>query len=164
MVPRGAVAIVLRCAATSRFALVTRSNPPNQNQWSLPGGKIRLGERVLDAAARELEEEVGLGRDVVSFSGQPFTTSDVIVPKGGAEDEYSHHYLISQVWAEAVPPPAAGGAESRRLVPGDDAARAAWVGMGELDAMVERGETTREVADVVRRGVELSQAGLLPVA
>ena len=34
----------------------------------------------------------------------------------------------------------------------------------QIDAMVERGETTREVADVVRRGVELSQAGLLPVA
>ena len=36
------------------------SNPEFDGHWHLPSGKLDAGESVLDAAAREVEEEVGV--------------------------------------------------------------------------------------------------------
>jgi len=38
--------------------LLARSN--NSDIWVLPGGHIEVGEKILDACEREVEEEVGL--------------------------------------------------------------------------------------------------------
>jgi ADP-ribose pyrophosphatase YjhB (NUDIX family) len=46
-----------------KVLLVKRKYPPNEGRWSLPGGLVELGERVEEAAAREVKEETGL--DVV---------------------------------------------------------------------------------------------------
>lgn len=41
--------------------LLTRRNiPPFQDMWVMPGGKIDLGEPIIDALKREVIEEVGL--------------------------------------------------------------------------------------------------------
>ena len=40
--------------------LVRRGKPPNQGQWSLPGGGQDLGETVFEAARREVAEEAGI--------------------------------------------------------------------------------------------------------
>ena len=37
--------------------LIRRANPPFQGCWSIPGGKLEYGERLVDAALRELQEE-----------------------------------------------------------------------------------------------------------
>ena len=44
----------------SEVLLVKRKFPPNEGLWSLPGGLVELGERVQDAAVREVGEETGL--------------------------------------------------------------------------------------------------------
>ena len=44
----------------SRWLLVHRGNEPNRGLWSMPGGKIKLGEGTLDAAIHKLWEETGL--------------------------------------------------------------------------------------------------------
>ncbi len=40
--------------------LVKRNNEPNRGKWALPGGVVKVGEKVEDAVRREVKEEVGL--------------------------------------------------------------------------------------------------------
>lgn len=43
-----------------RLLLVRRARPPAAGRWSLPGGRIELGETPEQALAREVAEETGL--------------------------------------------------------------------------------------------------------
>lgn len=47
-----------------RVLLTKRSIPPFIDQWVMPGGKIDLGEPILEALKREVHEEVGLEVEV----------------------------------------------------------------------------------------------------
>ncbi|MEM2875275.1 MAG: NUDIX hydrolase [Candidatus Hadarchaeales archaeon] len=42
------------------FVLVKRKNQPYRGKWSLPGGFVKYGETVEEAARREAREETGL--------------------------------------------------------------------------------------------------------
>jgi len=50
--------------ADGRVLLTRRSIPPFLDLWVMPGGKIDLGEPILEALKREVHEEVGLEIDV----------------------------------------------------------------------------------------------------
>jgi len=50
-----------------RVLLTRRSIPPFKNMWVMPGGKIDLGEPIMTALKREVNEEVGLEVDVGSL-------------------------------------------------------------------------------------------------
>lgn len=43
-----------------KVLLVERARPPFEGLWSLPGGRVRFGERLETAVAREVAEETGL--------------------------------------------------------------------------------------------------------
>jgi 8-oxo-(d)GTP phosphatase len=55
---RAAGAVVRRPAERSRDVLLVHR--PKYDDWSLPKGKLELGEHVLLAAVREVAEETGL--------------------------------------------------------------------------------------------------------
>ncbi|MEO3993664.1 MAG: NUDIX hydrolase [Desulfurococcaceae archaeon TW002] len=57
--PRIAVgAVVLK--NNDEILLIKRKYPPSSNLWSIPGGHVEVGEPILVALFRELEEETSL--------------------------------------------------------------------------------------------------------
>lgn len=55
-----AAALILDPAHPGEIVLVKRRYPPEEGQWTLPGGGIEAGESVEEAIQREAEEETGL--------------------------------------------------------------------------------------------------------
>ena len=71
---RAAVAITLVGDAAGEASFILTRRPKNlrrhAGQWALPGGRCNDGENTIDAARREVEEEVGLSLDRESVIGR----------------------------------------------------------------------------------------------
>ena len=71
--------------AEDRVLLTKRNVPPFQGEWVMPGGKIDLGEPIVEALKREVWEEVGLEVEV----GRLIDVFEHVTP---GEDNY--HFII----------------------------------------------------------------------
>jgi ADP-ribose pyrophosphatase len=109
-----------------RVLLVKRGQPPAAGQWSIPGGSVRLGETLQEAAEREMLEETGL----LVRAGEPVHTFDVVQRDSWGRVLY--HYVIVDL--EAV---YTGGVPEA----GSDVLDCRWVGPGELGELEVNPET-----------------------
>jgi 8-oxo-dGTP pyrophosphatase MutT (NUDIX family) len=82
-----AVALALVRTGAGTHVLITRRTPKlrtHSGQWALPGGRIDPGESAVDAALRELTEELGLALGRSNVLGQlddyPTRSGYVITP------------------------------------------------------------------------------------
>ncbi|HET8578825.1 MAG TPA: NUDIX hydrolase [Methylomirabilota bacterium] len=124
-----------------RVVLVKRGRPPGEGKWSIPGGLVGLGERLEDAAIREVEEECGLRVKILGLCG----VIDRIVRADGTEPVQYHWVIIDYVAAVT----------SGALSAGSDAAEARWVPLGELD----RYQTTEGLVEMINRASSLYREG-----
>ena len=101
-----------------RVLLVQRGRPPRAGQWGIPGGMLELGERLADAAAREVREECSIEIAIGGVAGvfEPVTRD--------GEGRIEYHYVVIDYWASYT------SGEARA---GDDAAAIAWVTMDEIN-------------------------------
>jgi len=60
----------------------------DQDAWQMPQGGVDLGEKTLDAAMRELEEETGVTPDLVSVEGETSGLIRYDIP----------HELVPNIW------------------------------------------------------------------
>jgi len=84
--PAQAVSVALE--RNGRYLLVLRANPPAQNLYAFPGGRVDPDETLEDAALRELEEETGLK----AANPRPFATFDLSSDSAG-DGSKSHFFL-----------------------------------------------------------------------
>jgi ADP-ribose pyrophosphatase len=103
-----------------RVLLVRRGQAPAKGQWAIPGGSVRLGETLQQAAEREILEETGIRIRATS----PVLTFDTIERDENGRIRF--HYVIVDLAAEYI---------SGTLVAGDDADEARWVAYEELSGL-----------------------------
>ncbi|MEM0374058.1 MAG: NUDIX hydrolase [Sulfolobaceae archaeon] len=61
---RPLVAVGVLIEHEGKYLLIKRLKPPSAGHWAVPGGKVEYGERLEDAAKREIKEETGLDIEV----------------------------------------------------------------------------------------------------
>lgn len=124
-----------------KVLLVKRGKPPRLGEWSLPGGAQHLGETVMEAACRELWEEVGMN---VRMRGVIDVVDAIERDDAG---RVSFHFTLVDVLGEW---------QSGEGRPGDDVTELRWLPFHELEAVELWAETRR----IIWKAARLRQEGL----
>lgn len=159
VIPRAAVAVTAQTILPGNvhyYLLIQRKNPPDAGKWSLPGGKIELGEATMDAAQRELAEETNLLPEACQWYPHPFMTTDAIFPNSDGSS-YSFHYLIAQCFAQF-----GEHEELPALEASDDALDAKWWTIQQIQTQLVPDKAVSDmVVGVISRAEELCAKGNL---
>lgn len=95
-----------------RLLLIRRAHGPAAGEWSIPGGRVELGETMVEAVVRELAEETGLE----GVCGELIGSTEILGDDG--------HFVILDFAVTVLEAPAPA--------PGDDAVEAAWVPLADV--------------------------------
>lgn len=113
-----------------KLLLVRRRKMPSQGLFTLPGGVVEPGERLADAAAREVLEETGLTVEPFRLLGY----REAIARDGAGRVE--RHYVILPFAARFL------GGELRL---NEELSEARWIGPSGLAGL----DTTEGLAEIV---------------
>jgi 8-oxo-dGTP diphosphatase len=98
-----------------RLLLVRRGHGPGVGSWSIPGGRVEVGETLAEAVLRELREET----EVPGVCGELLGWTEHV----GVD----RHFVILDFSVTAL--------DSADPVAGDDAADAAWVPLDDVGSL-----------------------------
>lgn len=100
--------------------LVRRGHGPAAGSWSVPGGRVELGETLHEAVIREVFEETGLRVVVERFLGWVERIDD-----SGASGRPGEHFVVLDFAVVPLDPDVVP-------VAGDDAAEVVWAALSDL--------------------------------
>lgn len=125
------------CLRGEEVLLIKRGTPPRLGQWSLPGGRIELGETAAAAALRELTEETGVTADLLGL----IDVVDGIFTSRETGETTRHYLMIDYAarWTSGEP------------VAGDDAAEARFVTLDQALDLVEWDVTRQVIVQTFKR-------------
>lgn len=130
------------CLRGDQVLLIKRGTAPRLGQWSLPGGRMELGETTIAAGLRELKEETGVEAQILGL----IDVIDGVFPArpgpDGKSGEITRHYVLIDYAARWI---------CGEPVAGDDAAEARFVSREEAMALVEWDETRRMITETYER-------------
>ncbi len=94
-----------------RVLMIKRGRSPGKNLWSLPGGRVEFGEKLIDAARRERHEETGVEAGALSLV-------DFVeyIPR---RDKHYVLAVFTGLWHAGTPLAAGDAAEANWLIPGE---------------------------------------------
>ena len=128
----GAGAVIVR---GNQVVLVRRGRPPLAGEWSIPGGAVKLGETLRQAAEREAREETGLEIE----AGEVLEVFESITPD--SEGKTCYHYVIVDFLCRL---------KSGKLRAGGDALEAKWCRAEELAEMKVSEPATKVILKALR--------------
>ncbi|MEM8797224.1 MAG: NUDIX domain-containing protein [Pseudomonadota bacterium] len=111
--------------------LAKRGKSPARGLWSLPGGSVEFGERLADAAVREVREETAIKIPEPRFC----ETVEVIAD--------TYHFVIAVFHARLE--------TKAKVRAGDDADEAGWFSLSEIEALDHKSEITPGTAQRIAR-------------
>lgn len=103
-----------------KVLLAERTKPPSASLMSLPGGVVEPGERLADAALRELAEETGVVARIVAFNDH------VEIIERDGDERVARHFVVASFVGEWL---------AGEGVVGPEASRVLWVEPGEIHSL-----------------------------
>src|SRR5439155_10011824 len=119
-----------------QVVLVRRGRTPLEGEWSIPGGVVKLGETLRQAAEREAREETGLEIE----AGEVLEVFESITPD--SEGKTCYHYVIVDFLCRL---------KSGDLRAGGDALEAKWCRAEQLAALKVSEAATKVVMKALAR-------------
>lgn len=117
---RPLLAASVACFRGDRVLLTTRSKPPMEHLYSLPGGLVEPGETLSEAALRELREETGIVAKLVGF------VAPVEIIERDPDGRVRLHIVIAAHAARWLSGEARTGSEAREI---------RWVTQAEVETL-----------------------------
>jgi ADP-ribose pyrophosphatase YjhB (NUDIX family) len=107
---RPLLAVSVACFRDGKVLLATRTRPPALGALTLPGGLVEPGERLTEAALRELQEEVEVEAEIAGFNGHAERI------ERDTDNRVKHHYVIASFVARWVSGEPQAGPEAGEIV------------------------------------------------
>ena len=110
-----ASAVILN--SEKKILIVRRAKSPGKGLWSLPGGAVKLGEKLEEALRREIQEECGISIEIKKLIG----AFDRIFFDG--QNKVKYHYVILDYLCFT---------DADKIIPTSDVDDYAWITLKEI--------------------------------
>jgi len=114
-----------------RVLLIKRKFEPNKGKWSLPGGLLETGEKLIEAGRREVREELGVELDVEGL----FHISEELIRDEAGKTRF--HFILVDFLAMLAP-------QDAKVTLNDESESFMWFAPEEA-ASLETTENTRGI-------------------